>query len=114
GAPMCPGCAWAFGSLLQKILEFHAGARLASAAFVLGAFWLIHAAARDWSDEENAPITAAAAMLVLLGSVGLMVHAHEALPELAALAGLCGALAALPHARARPLPAGVVFGAGLG
>ena len=45
-------------------------------------------------------ITAAAALLLLLGSVGLMVHAHEAVPELAALAALCGALAALPHAAA--------------
>ena len=55
-----------------------------------------------------------AAMLVLLGSIGLIVHAHEALPELASLAALCGALAALPHAARRPLPAGVLFGAGLG
>ena len=49
----------------------------------------------------------AAAMLVLLGSIGLIVHAHEALPELAALAALCGALATLPHAARRPLAAGV-------
>ena len=48
-------------------------------------------------------------MLVLLGSVGLMVHAHEALPELACLAALCGALAVLPHAARRPLPAGVAI-----
>ena len=43
-----------------------------------------------------------------------MVHAHEALPELAALAALCGALAALPHAARRPLAAGALFGAALG
>jgi hypothetical protein len=55
-----------------------------------------------------------AAMLVLLGSVGLIVHAHEALPELAALAALAGALATLPHAARRPLAAGALFGAGLG
>ena len=53
-------------------------------------------------------------MLVLLGSVGLMVHAHEALPELACLAALCGGLAVLPHATRRPLPAGLLFGAALG
>jgi 4-amino-4-deoxy-L-arabinose transferase-like glycosyltransferase len=53
-------------------------------------------------------------MLVLLGSVGLIVHAHEALPELAALAALGGALAALPHAARRPLAAGALFGAGVG
>ena len=56
----------------------------------------------------------AAEVLVLLGSIGLIVHAHEALPELAALAALCGALAALPHAARRPLHAGALFGAALG
>jgi len=53
-------------------------------------------------------------MLVLLGSIGLMVHAHEALPELAALCAMCGALATLPHAARRPIPAGALFGAALG
>jgi len=43
-----------------------------------------------------------------------MVHAHEALPELAALCALCGALAALPHAQRRPLAAGILCGAALG
>ena len=41
---------------------------------------------------------ASAATLLLLGCVGLIVHSHEAVPELAALAALCGAFAALPHA----------------
>jgi hypothetical protein len=50
-------------------------------------------------------------MLLLLGSVGLIVHAHEALPELASLAAMCGALATLPHAARRPLAAGALFGA---
>ena len=43
-----------------------------------------------------------------------MVHAHEAVPELAALAALAGALAVLPYAALRPVPAGALFGAGLG
>jgi hypothetical protein len=55
-----------------------------------------------------------AALLILLGSVGLMVQAHEAVPELAALAALCGAFAALPHALERPVRAGVAFGVALG
>jgi 4-amino-4-deoxy-L-arabinose transferase-like glycosyltransferase len=53
-------------------------------------------------------------MLLLLGSVGLMVHAHEAVPELATLAALCGALATLARAQRRPLWAGLAFGAALG
>jgi len=104
-----------FGKALQLILEFHSGARLASGALVLAAFFLIYLAARHWAQSgEDRRAHGAAAMLVLLGSIGLMVHAHEALPELAALAALCGALAALPHAARRPLPAGALFGAALG
>jgi 4-amino-4-deoxy-L-arabinose transferase-like glycosyltransferase len=53
-------------------------------------------------------------MLLLLGCVGLMVHAHEAVPELATLAALCGALAVLPRAATDPLAAGIGFGAALG
>lgn len=112
--PLYHWAAVVFGRLLGSVLEFHAAARLASGAFMLAAFWLLYVAARDWSAVPERRTTAAAAVLLLLGSVGLMVHAHEALPELAALAGVCGALAALPQAPARPLRAGAGFGLGLG
>ena len=89
-----------FGRLLGWVMEFHAAARLASGLFVALAFWLIYRAARAWSDEASRRTAAGAAFLILLGSVGLLVHAHEALPELASLAAMCGALAVLPHAPA--------------
>jgi 4-amino-4-deoxy-L-arabinose transferase-like glycosyltransferase len=130
GAPLVPrvaGAPWlfdpplyhwlavAFGKILQWLVEFHSAARLASGALVLAAFWLIYVAARDWAaPDEDRRTSAAAAMLVLLGSIGLMVHAHEAVPELASLTAMCGALAALPHATRRPMPAGALFGAALG
>jgi hypothetical protein len=53
-------------------------------------------------------------MLLVLGSVGLIVHAHEAVPELATLAALCGAFAALAVAQTHPLAAGLAFGVALG
>jgi 4-amino-4-deoxy-L-arabinose transferase-like glycosyltransferase len=112
--PLFHWLAVACGRLLQSFTEFHAGARLASGLLVLGAFHLIYRAARDWQADAQKREAAAAACLILLGSLGLMVHAHEALPELAALAALCGALAVLPHAQRRPLPAGLLFGAALG
>jgi len=112
--PLYHWIALAFGKALQFILEFHSAARLASGALVLVAFFLIYLAARDWAPKEDRRVHGAAAMLVLLGSIGLVVHAHEALPELAALAALCGALAVLPHAARRPLQAGALFGAALG
>jgi 4-amino-4-deoxy-L-arabinose transferase-like glycosyltransferase len=113
--PLYHWFAAAFGWLFQRFLEFHAAARLASGVFMLAALWLLHIAARDWSlGEERSATTSAGAPLLLLGSVGMIVHAHEALPELPALAALCGALAVLPYAAQRPRPAGVVFGAALG
>ena len=112
--PLFHWVALGFGRALDSLIEFHAAARLAAGAFVLAAFALIYAAARRWAPEDEGRTCAAAAVLLLLGSVGLMVHAHEALPELASLAALCGALAALPHATRRPLSAGVAHGAALG
>lgn len=114
--PLYHWVALMFGQLFGRVLEFHAAARLASGAFMLAAFWLLYVAARDWSGPQQSDrrTAGAAAVLLLLGSVGLMVHAHEALPEIAALAGVCGALAALPRAVLNPVRAGTAFGAGLG
>ena len=112
--PLYYWLALGFGALIGPLLEFHAAARLASGALMFAAFGFLYLAARDWSAVEDRRTSAAAAVLILLGSIGLMVHAHEALPELASLAALCGALAALPHAARRPLAAGVAFGAALG
>jgi 4-amino-4-deoxy-L-arabinose transferase-like glycosyltransferase len=113
--PLYHWLAAAFGSVFQLFLEFHAAARLASGALMLAAFYLIYVAARDWAyDQLDRRLNAAAALLLLLGSIGLIVHAHEALPELASLAALCGALAVLPHAQRRPAPGGALFGAALG
>jgi 4-amino-4-deoxy-L-arabinose transferase-like glycosyltransferase len=113
--PLFHWFAAALGRLFGWLVPFHAAARIASGAFMLAAFWLLHVTARDWSlGEERSAVTGAGAVLLLLGSVGIMVHAHEAVPELAALASLCGALAVLPHAARRPVPAGALFGAALG
>ena len=112
--PLFHWIALGFGEALDSLIEFHAAARFASGACVLLAFWLVYQAARRWSPPEEGRLTAAAAVLLLLGSIGLIVHAHEALPELAALAAMCGALATLPYAIRRPLSAGVAFGAALG
>jgi 4-amino-4-deoxy-L-arabinose transferase-like glycosyltransferase len=113
--PLYHWLAAGFGSAFQWFTEFHSGARLVSGVLVLAAFWLIYLAARHWAAEHEDPRTSgSAAMLVLLGSVGLMVHAHEALPELACLAALCGALAVLPYAARKPLASGLLFGIAIG
>ena len=120
--PLYHWLALAFGLVLRFALPFHEAARLASGAFVAGAFAFLYFAGRNWSesegdrrsDYEDARTAGSAAMLILLGSVGLMAYAHEALPELASLAAICGAFASLPYAPQRPLRAGIGLGVGLG
>jgi 4-amino-4-deoxy-L-arabinose transferase-like glycosyltransferase len=112
--PLYHWVALGFGRLLQFLVEFHSAARLASGLFMLAAFWLVYRAARDWLASDDRAATASAAMLLLLGSVGLLVHAHEAVPELATLAALCAGFASLAHAATRPILAGAAFGAALG
>ena len=115
--PLYHWVALVFGKLFGWAFEFHSAARIASGAFVALAFMLIYRAERQWTaleDPDTRRTAAGAAFLILLGSVGLLVYAHEALPELAALAAMCGALAALPHAATRPVGAGVAFGIALG
>ncbi len=118
-APLYHWVALAFGLVFSFAMELHSAARLASGAFVAVALALMYRAGRAWTEHEadrpeQGPAAGAAAMLLLLGSVGLMVLAHEAIPELAALAFLCAAFAALPYAAARPALAGAGFGLSLG
>jgi 4-amino-4-deoxy-L-arabinose transferase-like glycosyltransferase len=101
-SPLYYWIALGFGKLLGWALPFHNGARLASGVCMLAALWLLYRTAR------------AAAPLLLMGSIGLMVHAHEALPEIAALAAASAAYAVLPRAHERPLLAGAAFGVALG
>ena len=115
--PLYHWVALVFGKLFGWLIEFHAAARIASGAFVALAFMLIYRAEREWmalEDPDTRRTAAGAAFLILLGCVGLLVHAHEGLPELAALAALCGALTALPYATTRPIAAGAEYGAALG
>ena len=100
--PLYHWLALGFGRLAGWALPFHSAARLASGVLVFAALWLLYRAA------------GAAAPLLLVGSIGFMVHAHEAVPELAALAAACAAYALLARAHERPLLMGAAFGAALG
>lgn len=106
------------GLLIAKLfgwaLPLHGVVRLASALFVLGAAWLIYYAARRTVAAEQRRAAGATAALVLIGSLGLLVHAHEAVPDLASLAGICAAFAFAMQTGKRPLAAGIGIGASLG
>jgi 4-amino-4-deoxy-L-arabinose transferase-like glycosyltransferase len=94
---------------------------------MFAALWFIYLAARHSAvatsaheDADGAAILAerrgagAAALLLLLGSTGLIVHAHEAVPDIATVAAECAALCLLFLGKSSPLRAGLAFGAALG
>ena len=112
--PLYHWFALAFAALTGWVLPFHDAARLASGSFVLAACAFLYWAARGLAREDDRDTAAAAAVLLLLGSVGLIVHAHETIPDHAALAASSAAFAALVHFPRRPLAAGAAFGAALG
>ncbi len=121
--------ALAFGGALGWAMPFHNAARLASGLCMLAAFWFVYLAARHAAHGAEAPAqdalgaskarysaraVGASATLLLAGSTGLIVHAHEAAPDLATLAATCAALLFLSRAARRPLASGVAFGAAAG
>jgi 4-amino-4-deoxy-L-arabinose transferase-like glycosyltransferase len=112
--PLFYWLALAFGKLFGWLIAFHNAARLASGMLVLGALWFAYLAARHAAPLEDRRPASALAALLLLGSLGMFVHAHTALPDLATLAAECAAFVCLARAARRPLKAGLAFGAALG
>ena len=123
--PLFHWLALLFGKAFGSLLGFHNAARLASGLAMLSALWFIYLAARHSAlpiasrrfSEDDLPTRrgdGAGGMLLLIGSLGLMVHAHEAVPDLAALAAACAAFAFLMTPGANPFKTGAAFGAALG
>ncbi|MBI2754243.1 MAG: hypothetical protein HYX46_12175 [Betaproteobacteria bacterium] len=106
--------ALAFAKAFGWLLPLHGAVRLASGFFVLAALWFVYLAARHSAPPAERRATAGGAVLVLAGSIGLIVHAHEAVTDLAALAAACAAFVFLSRAEHRPLAAGIGLGASLG
>jgi len=132
--PLYHWLALAFAKAFGGLLGFHNAVRLASGMAMLAALWFLYLAARhsalpSIAANRNASIaanrdaasevaarrgTGAAATLLLVGAVGLMVHAHEAVPDLATLAASCAALFFLVISNKKPIKTGLAFGASLG
>ena len=103
-----------FARLASFALPFHDAVRFASGLMVLAACGFLYVAARTQGEEEDTRSEAAIAVLLLIGTIGLMVHAHEAITDLATLAASSAALAALVRAGERPMSMGLALGAALG
>lgn len=103
-----------FAKMTAFALPFHDAARVASGLAVLAACAFLHAAAGTPDRDEDTGTESAAAVLLLIGTIGLMVHAHEAITDLTTLAACSAALCLLMRPAAPPLPAGLGFGVALG
>lgn len=99
-----------FAQVLAPWLPAHDAARLAGGFFILLALLFAGFAGRELYGSEHGRLAA----LVLIGSVGLWVRAHESIPQTALLAGVAmvGYGAALSVRRA--YVGGMVVGTGLG
>lgn len=106
-APLYYWTAAGTAHLFSWLLAPHDAARLASGLFTLLALQFILLAARELHGKDHA----AAAPLLLAGSIGFLFHAHEAQPMLAALAAHTAAYWGLALLRRQPLQAIAVFGA---
>lgn len=100
----------AFAEIFSTWLPAHDGARLAGGFFILITLFFTGFAGRELYGSEHGRLTA----LVLIGSVGLWVRAHESIPQTALLAGVAmvGYGAALSVRRA--YVGGALAGTGLG
>ncbi len=108
--PDAPLYYWAAATtthLFSWLLPVHDAARLASGLFTLLALEFILLAARELHGKDHA----AAAPLILAGSIGFLFHAHEAQPMLAALTAHTAAYWALALLPRRPRFSAMVFGA---
>jgi 4-amino-4-deoxy-L-arabinose transferase-like glycosyltransferase len=90
-------------------LTHHDGARLASGLMMLATLAFLRLAGR----ELYGRIEGACAVLVLIGSLVLLVHAHETLAEISMLTGQALAWYAIALAPRKPGRAGWLLGAGL-
>ncbi|MEO8145024.1 MAG: hypothetical protein ABI654_12505 [Betaproteobacteria bacterium] len=112
--PLYHWLALAFAKALGWALGFHNAVRVASGLLMMAALWFLYLAARHSSPQGEGRPTGASAALLLMGSIGLFVHAHEAVPDLASLAAGCAGLAFLMQSNRKKAGTGFAFGAALG
>lgn len=99
-----------FAHLFSPWLPLHDGARLASAFYMALTFLFTGLTARELGGKG----CATAAVLILLGCLGLLVRAHQLITDVALLAGFAVALYGLALGQRRALPAGIWIGVGTG
>lgn len=108
-APLFFWTAAAFAKAFGAWLPLHDAARLASGFFMVVAMAGVHLAAV----ALHGPRAGRIAVLLLIGSLGLLIRAHEMSTDLAGFAGVSIGVAGLALAPSRPWTGGALAGAGL-
>jgi len=109
-APLFFWTAAVFAKVFGGWLPLHDAARLASGFFMVLTMAGVHLAATTL----HGPRAGRIAVLLLIGSLGLLIRAHEMTTDLAALAGVTIGVAGLALAAHRPLAGGALAGCGIG
>src|SRR5437870_2014062 len=98
--------------LLERWLPIHDGARLSNLLWMAAVVGCVAAAARlAWPARREADLAAA---LALLSSLGLVLHAHSLVVDVALLAGFAAGLLGLCLLLQQPALGGALFGTGVG
>ena len=99
-----------FSRIFSSLLSMHDGARLAAGFYVAIAFAFTAAAGRELHGRGRGWV----AVLILLGSLGLMVRAHQMIPDTALFAGFAMSAYGIARALNRPAAGGFWLGTGAG
>lgn len=119
--PLFYWIAAAFAKLLGGLIAQHNAVRLAAGACIALTFQFLRLAGpafdhkdRYDNDSRGDSSRGDGVMLMFMGCLGLLVHAHEAVSETALLAGLACAYYGAALVGKRPYAAGIALGCGLG
>lgn len=96
--------------LFSPVLPLHDGARLACAVFLGGTCAAVAWLGRRWWGRRHGPVS----MLTLLSCLGMTLHAHFMLTDVAMMTGFAIALCGLALCLDRPALGGVLLGTGVG
>ena len=108
--PLYPVTAALFARLFSAWLPLHDGARLATGLFMSIALLFAALTGRRLYGPRHGRMT----VLILIGCLGLLVRAHEMIPDVAQFAGFAVGFYGLVTARQRPWLGGLALGTGAG
>lgn len=108
--PLFALTAAAFAKLASFVLPLHDGARLASGFYMALALALVAATGRVLHGSHRGPIAA----LLVLGSFGLVLRAHQLIADTALFAGMAAGIYGLARMPRHPRRGGLALGTGIG